>query len=180
MALPQNDSDALAVRYMPLAEGMAARFRRPGCPLGLDELQGVALLALVESARKYDPGRGVQFPAFARPAIRGALIDAVKREAAASGATVAAVPGDQPVERPSREPDPADAATLTDAVEYVRANLRAPRHPAADDGLTCDSIARRLGVSERAATGRRNRARACLAEIDADTVERMKEKASCN
>lgn len=64
----------LAVTYIPLARALARPFKEQ-LPLALEEFESAALLALVESARRYDPNRGVRFATFARVRIDGALRD---------------------------------------------------------------------------------------------------------
>lgn len=71
----QTDSpNALIARYSTLARNLA----RPYCrhfPEWSAEFTGAALLALVEAAQRFNPNRGVGFPAYARRRINGALID---------------------------------------------------------------------------------------------------------
>jgi len=54
---------------MPVAESIAARYRRRGIPD--EDLEQVAYLALVRVARSYDPDRGHDFLSYAVPSIRG-------------------------------------------------------------------------------------------------------------
>lgn len=73
---PLNDAQReLALQYLPLARAMAHQVARKW-PAGADDFQSAAFLALVESAQAFDPLRGVSFATFARPRVRGALIDA--------------------------------------------------------------------------------------------------------
>lgn len=66
----------LAERYIPLAESMACR-RSRSLPrnITLDEIKSAAYFALVDAASKYDPGRGVPFPLYARTRISGGITD---------------------------------------------------------------------------------------------------------
>ncbi|MGC8639114.1 MAG: sigma-70 family RNA polymerase sigma factor [Isosphaeraceae bacterium] len=69
----------MAVRYLPLAETMARQVAE-SVPQASDDLQSAAYMALVEAARSFDPSRGIDFAAYARHHIQGALRD-VRREA---------------------------------------------------------------------------------------------------
>jgi RNA polymerase sigma-B factor len=51
--------DELITANMPVAESIAARYRRRGIPD--EDLEQVAYLALVRVARDYDPSRGRDF-----------------------------------------------------------------------------------------------------------------------
>jgi RNA polymerase sigma-B factor len=61
--------DQLIQVNMPVAESVAARFRRRGIPD--DDLEQVAYLALVRVAHAYDRSRGHDFLSYAVPSIRG-------------------------------------------------------------------------------------------------------------
>src|SRR5262249_2979543 len=63
----------LVTRYMPLARAIALQIRKK--TMRYDELQAEAFAALVEAARRFDPGLGVDFSVFARPRIVGAIRD---------------------------------------------------------------------------------------------------------
>ena len=69
----------LASRYLPLARAMARRMAKTA-PSACDELESAAYLALVEAAQSFDPSRNVDFAAYARHRIEGALRD-VRRQA---------------------------------------------------------------------------------------------------
>ncbi|MGH9122949.1 MAG: sigma-70 family RNA polymerase sigma factor, partial [Acidimicrobiales bacterium] len=57
--------------HMALARSLAKRYRGRG--ESLEDLEQVALLALVKAASRFDPDRGVPFPAFAVPSILGEI-----------------------------------------------------------------------------------------------------------
>lgn len=61
----------LAERYVPLAKRLAHRYANRGEPL--DDLTQVAMVGLVNAARRYDPRRGGDFPRYAVPTILGEL-----------------------------------------------------------------------------------------------------------
>ena len=46
----------------------------------LNDLVQVGIIGLIEAARQYDPGQGVQFETFASQRIRGAMLDELRRE----------------------------------------------------------------------------------------------------
>lgn len=73
MPVTETSPHALIARYMPLARRMARPFRRD-FPEWADEFEGAALLALVESATRFDPRRG-KFGAYASIRIHGALVN---------------------------------------------------------------------------------------------------------
>ena len=69
-----RDGDVLARlvdTYRPHAEAHARRHFRHGEPM--DDLTQVAYEALVHALRRFDPGRGIPFLAFAKPTIIGSL-----------------------------------------------------------------------------------------------------------
>ncbi len=63
--------DAVVRRTLPLADGLAQRFTGRG--VETDDLVQVARAALVAAVRRYRPGAGRGFEAFAVPTIRGEL-----------------------------------------------------------------------------------------------------------
>ncbi len=68
-----EDRRALAEQYMPMARAMARQF---GCgPAWQEDMEAEAFAALVDAARTFNPGRGVDFSVHARPRITGALRD---------------------------------------------------------------------------------------------------------
>ena len=67
----QRARDELFQRFMPLARKLAARYTNPHEPL--DDLVQVASMGLLGAIDRFDPSRGVRFPAFAVPTILGEL-----------------------------------------------------------------------------------------------------------
>ncbi len=66
-----EERDQLVTTHLRLAETLARGFVTDTD--GLDDLRQVAALGLVKAADRYDRGRGVPFPAYAIPVIRGEL-----------------------------------------------------------------------------------------------------------
>jgi RNA polymerase sigma-B factor len=67
----RSDRDALVAAYTPHVMKLARRFYRANEPL--DDLEQVALEALVIALERFDPGRGLPFLAFANPTIIGTI-----------------------------------------------------------------------------------------------------------
>jgi RNA polymerase sigma-B factor len=67
----QRDLDELVVRLRPLGRRLALRYA--GGSLALEDLEQIACIGLVKAIRRFDPGRGHEFGAFAIPTIIGEL-----------------------------------------------------------------------------------------------------------
>lgn len=67
------DRQALAVQWRGLAWRLARRYAGAVGPGELDDLRGIADLALVEAAASYDGSRETAFPIYAEKVIRGRL-----------------------------------------------------------------------------------------------------------
>jgi len=77
-----DEQRALVRRAMPAVERVArVTARRSGA--AYEDLRQIAAVALTEAARVYDAGRGVPLEAFAWKAVKGAMRDHLRREAAA-------------------------------------------------------------------------------------------------
>ena len=63
--------DEMLRRYLPLARRLAARYANPHEPM--EDLVQVASVGLLGAIDRFDPDRGVRFPAFAVPTILGEL-----------------------------------------------------------------------------------------------------------
>ena len=63
--------DELVERFMPLARGLARRYRRGAEPL--DDLVQVASIGLLNAIERFDPERGREFTTYAIPTIVGEL-----------------------------------------------------------------------------------------------------------
>ena len=68
---PNAERDALVHKYLPLARGLAARYRHTHVPL--EDLVQVASMGLVMAAGRYDESRGTSFASYAVPTILGEL-----------------------------------------------------------------------------------------------------------
>jgi len=67
----QQAREELFKRFLPLARKLAARYSNPHEPL--EDLVQVASVGLLGAIDRFDPDRGVRFPAFAIPTILGEL-----------------------------------------------------------------------------------------------------------
>lgn len=63
--------DRLVLAYRPLARHLAGQFRDRGEPL--DDLQQVAMMAVIKALDRFDPGRGIRFSTFASRYVSGEL-----------------------------------------------------------------------------------------------------------
>ena len=63
--------EELFTRFLPLARKLAARYSNPHEPI--EDLVQVASIGLLGAIDRFDPDRGVRFPAFAIPTILGEL-----------------------------------------------------------------------------------------------------------
>ncbi len=70
---------ALVTENVHMAKRIAAVLARRLPPGLADDVQSAALLGLVEAARRFHPGRGDSFPAFAAKRVRGAILDELRR-----------------------------------------------------------------------------------------------------
>ena len=66
-----SERDALVHKYLPLARGLAARYRHTHVPL--EDLVQVASMGLVMAAERFDESRGTSFASYAVPTILGEL-----------------------------------------------------------------------------------------------------------
>jgi RNA polymerase sigma-B factor len=67
----QEAREELFRRYLPLARKLAGRYSNPHEPL--EDLVQVASIGLLGAIDRYEPDRGIRFPAFAIPTILGEL-----------------------------------------------------------------------------------------------------------
>ena len=65
------DRDVLVHKYLPLARGLAARYKHTHVPL--EDLVQVASMGLVMAAGRFDASRGTSFASYAVPTILGEL-----------------------------------------------------------------------------------------------------------
>ncbi len=73
-----SEQQRLAAQYLPMARALAKPFKVQ-FPDSWEEFESAAMLALVESARSFNPDRLVKFSTFARRRIWGAMRD-VRRQ----------------------------------------------------------------------------------------------------
>ena len=65
------DRDRLVLAYRPFARHLAGHFRDRGEPL--DDLQQVAMMAIIKAIDRFDPERGIRFSTFASRYVSGEL-----------------------------------------------------------------------------------------------------------
>ena len=81
-------------------------FEKRTAAVELDDCEGVAMLALCEAAKRYEPIRGIAFRTYCFVRIRGALLDMLRRTAhglkrCRSDVVAEATPGEEPGDWPS-------------------------------------------------------------------------------
>ncbi len=76
-------SEEQILEALPMVRCMASHYAYT--PLGAQDALGVGAVALVEAARRYDPGRGVPFAGFARSRVKGAMCDAYRPHKGSNG-----------------------------------------------------------------------------------------------
>jgi RNA polymerase sigma factor for flagellar operon FliA len=76
----QADRDRFVEQFLPLVRYVVGRLAIT-LPLGLtrDDLFSVGVIGLLHAATNYDPGRGAAFKTFAYTAIRGAILDEIRK-----------------------------------------------------------------------------------------------------
>jgi len=76
----QAERDRLVEQYLPLVRYVVARLpvTMPAM-LSRDDFFATGVLGLIHAATTFDPGRGASFKTFAYTAIRGAILDEVRR-----------------------------------------------------------------------------------------------------
>jgi RNA polymerase sigma factor for flagellar operon FliA len=76
------DNQTRVVKTLPFVESLARRMAA-GMPHSIDigDLVQDGVMGLIDAARRFDAGRGIKFETFAERRVRGAMIDALRREA---------------------------------------------------------------------------------------------------
>jgi RNA polymerase sigma factor for flagellar operon FliA len=124
-ALPQRpleERDRLVEQYLPLVRYVVARLPvTMPATLDRDDFYSVGVIGLIHAANTYDPGRGASFKTFAYTAIRGAILDEVRKH--------------DPVSRNRRD--------RLRRIERKTVDLRA----SLDRAPTPDELAHELGIS---------------------------------
>ena len=77
-----NDANLRLVKTLPFVEALARRMAA-SMPHSIDigDLVQDGVLGLMDAANRFDEGRGIKFETFAERRVRGAMIDALRREA---------------------------------------------------------------------------------------------------
>lgn len=80
MLRTQAERDRLVEQFLPLVRYVVARLpiTMPGA-LDRDDFYSVGVVGLMHAAATFDPGRGASFKTFAYTAIRGAILDEVRK-----------------------------------------------------------------------------------------------------
>jgi RNA polymerase sigma factor for flagellar operon FliA len=80
MLRTQAERDRLVEQFLPLVRYVVARLpiTMPGS-LDRDDFYSVGVVGLMHAAATFDPGRGASFKTFAYTAIRGAILDEVRK-----------------------------------------------------------------------------------------------------
>ena len=74
-----RDTDELITQHMPLvAHIVRETLVRVPAHVTRDDLTSAGLLALVQAAKAFEPGRGVPFASYARTRVRGAILDELR------------------------------------------------------------------------------------------------------
>jgi len=145
-----SEQQELAARYYPLAQTRSARACRR-YPWLATEVEGAALLGLVEAAAKYDPSRGVKFSTWVITTIDRRILDAAKRALRPNRdrrreETYGMFPPDILTEDPETDEADAMVGRLPDRESFVvRAVVldgRTMRDVAEEMGCSCSNVAR--------------------------------------
>jgi RNA polymerase sigma factor for flagellar operon FliA len=77
-----TDTSARLVKTLPFVEALARRMAA-SMPHSIDigDLVQDGVIGLIDAAQRFDEGRGIKFETFAERRVRGAMIDALRREA---------------------------------------------------------------------------------------------------
>jgi RNA polymerase sigma factor for flagellar operon FliA len=72
--------DHIVMTHLPLVKAIAARVRENlPVQVELDDLVHAGVLGLFDAVQKYDPGKRVIFPLYAKHRIRGAILDSLRQ-----------------------------------------------------------------------------------------------------
>ncbi len=76
---PASVEELTVTEHLPLVRFIAARIASTiPASVELDDLMQTGTLGLIDAVRRYDPSKGIPFPAYARYRIRGAILDALR------------------------------------------------------------------------------------------------------
>ena len=152
-------SDYEIVEGLSMVRRMSARYR--GTPLGSEDAYSIGSLALVEAARRFDPGYGAPFLGYAFLRVRGAMADACRsgNRGAWHDREVAYDPDDLCEVGDLRELRPEARLDVLAAVGRLRRRLRVVllhhacgvphRQIAADMGVTESRVSQLLTMARR-------------------------------
>lgn len=149
---PAIDRNELVEAHLSLIEPIARRLARTlPRTFALEDLIGAGRVGLLEAARRYSPADhgGAPFSAYARPRIRGAILDSVRRGAFIEATRVSASGGlDVPVTMLSEDGVDKDALGLrvASAIRMLPALQRSVLLRYYDDGLRLRAIGSEFGV----------------------------------
>jgi RNA polymerase sigma factor (sigma-70 family) len=144
----------LAARYVPMARGIAESFGRKW-PRLADEFESAAMMALVESASRFDESKNVKYSTYARLRIIGAMSDVMRIAMSPARMHVASFVESQEdyvvVLNTTPDPPVGHEAEHAEAIRDMARKLP-KRHGAVfamvhADGMIHADIARRLGLS---------------------------------
>jgi len=73
--------DEFVIPNLEWAKSLACVFaKRPGWVLDIDDAISVSFIALIETAKRYDPSKGASFRTYAANRIRGAILDEIRSQ----------------------------------------------------------------------------------------------------
>ena len=76
----QSREDATVAEHLPLVRFIAVRVAATiPVRIDLDDLIQTGTIGLLDAVRRYDPSKGIPFPAYARFRIRGAILDSLRQ-----------------------------------------------------------------------------------------------------
>ena len=155
--------EKLIEEALDLPSREAARWRHT--PLEQEDLVADGYVGLTRAARRYDPSHGVPFASYARPFVRGAIIDSVRARARrgrlADGTFVAIVgfsdvahrddsSGSTDYEPPDPGPTPLETVVHLDTLRVIGTlpdRERVALVRTIVDGQTAEAVAEELGVT---------------------------------
>lgn len=144
----------MAARYVPMARGIARPFKRKW-PRLADEFESAAMMALVESASRYDESKNVKYSTYTRLRIIGAMSEVLRIGMSPARMPVASLVESQEIYGVvlNKTPDPPvgheaeHADTIRDMARKLPKLHGAVFAMVHADGLTNATISGRIGLS---------------------------------